>query len=1121
MRTRCATIAVGMLLAVGVGRTARAVDDYLYACGTWQHYSGSQLTKAQCPALRGRLTKSKWADIETSDSVWNWKDLDDQITAAVNQGMYVGVMMHTGMVAPDWLYSNGVPQVMTDDTQGRAGPYPYYLDPEYKVFFKRMIQNLYTHLLSLPSSKRNKILFVQTAFGSTGDVGPYKGNPTDSQYRISNSQWLAYNKEMTSEYYNYFKDTNPKIFLLVNEGNDDSLLPGFDVWCSVNCPSLWRKNGDLNQAYQLNDEIDRIAWFEPALQSRQNGYQVRARAEQSMTALGWWTEASMWNQWTTKLYAMHCGLDIAMHDDTGELTNSAKWPIFEFYNRYAGRKHPEISPGAFCGLRDGLDSSDTTRFPQGTYGTATMSNQTRYTNIAAAFAAYGAAQEDPAAGAGGSMDNRKASGLNDVAWNILKDNYCRYMTQYDPNGTSIGWWRVGPKTSQYGRFARGFQHSTGRDTMCFNIDDLLFGGVPVNGAYPVTINVVYYNSGSGAWELRYDSTTGDKQALSVTKTNDGTWKTASATLTDAYFGNRCLHATDFYLHNTDAEDDIFAFLEAVKPTAASHNVGPWFKADPFAKRYALANVDYWTDAYQQIDLDAFDPNAEPLTFTKQSGPPWLTVSADGDLGGTPGSGDVGDNSFTVRVADAAGLWDEATMTIAVTSHSAPPAPTGLTAAPGDGQVALDWADSAGVAGYNVYRSTTAGGPYTKANTSLLTASQYTDTGRTNGQTYYYVATAVDGEGAESPYSEEASATPTAGGGSGTLTFNPVADAYVSQTNAGSNFGTAAVLRVKTDSGGSGRFSFLRFVVSGVTGTVTSAKLRLYSVGVNMNVTANRVADNLWAEGGITWNNKPSLGTAIASQYAGSSVWVEWDVTSYVSSDGTYSFGMTGDAGSANNDFTSKEGAPEQCPVLEVTFGSPPNQAPSFNSDPFVKSDATQDVEYGDTMAPDASDGDGDALTYSKLSGPAWLHVAANGLLGGTPTNDDVGLNEFTVKVVDGKGGEDVATLRITVINVNDPPLFSANPFQKPDATANRPYSASIASDASDPDTTDTLTFSKVSGPPWLSVADDGALSGTPADADLGLNEFVVEAQDQAGAPSQAAMRITVNPTSGARAWNRY
>lgn len=60
------------------------------------------------------------------------------------------------------------------------------------------------------------------------------------------------------------------------------------------------------------------------------------------------------------------------------------------------------------------------------------------------------------------------------------------------------------------------------------------------------------------------------------------------------------------------------------------------------------------------------------------------------------------------------------------------------------------------------------------------------------------------------------------------------------------------------------------------------------------------------------------------------------------------------------------------------------------------------------------DEDGDTLTYSKVSGSAWLNVASDGTLSGTPGAGDVGLNAFTVQVDDGNGGSDTASLEITV-----------------------------------------------------------------------------------------------------------
>ncbi|HKY08081.1 MAG TPA: putative Ig domain-containing protein, partial [Candidatus Binatia bacterium] len=91
-----------------------------------------------------------------------------------------------------------------------------------------------------------------------------------------------------------------------------------------------------------------------------------------------------------------------------------------------------------------------------------------------------------------------------------------------------------------------------------------------------------------------------------------------------------------------------------------------------------------------------------------------------------------------------------------------------------------------------------------------------------------------------------------------------------------------------------------------------------------------------------------------------------------------------------------------------------NVAPAFTSDLITKPNATQSQPYSGTLASNATDANSDPLTFAKSSGPAWLSVASNGALIGTPGASDAGVNSFTVSVSDGRGGSDSATLQITV-----------------------------------------------------------------------------------------------------------
>jgi hypothetical protein len=72
-------------------------------------------------------------------------------------------------------------------------------------------------------------------------------------------------------------------------------------------------------------------------------------------------------------------------------------------------------------------------------------------------------------------------------------------------------------------------------------------------------------------------------------------------------------------------------------------------------------------------------------------------------------------------------------------------------------VALSWNASTSATGYNVYRSATSGSGYARVNSGVDGTLSYSDTSVQNGQTYFYVTTAVDATGQESAYSTEVSA----------------------------------------------------------------------------------------------------------------------------------------------------------------------------------------------------------------------------------------------------------------------------------------------------------------------------------------------------------------------------
>jgi cellulose 1,4-beta-cellobiosidase len=92
--------------------------------------------------------------------------------------------------------------------------------------------------------------------------------------------------------------------------------------------------------------------------------------------------------------------------------------------------------------------------------------------------------------------------------------------------------------------------------------------------------------------------------------------------------------------------------------------------------------------------------------------------------------------------------------------TAPLAPTALTArASGKKKINLTWTQSASanVTQNRIYRSTVNGGPYSLVAT-IAASTSFNNAGLNSGTTYYYVVTAVNGSGLESPASNPASAT---------------------------------------------------------------------------------------------------------------------------------------------------------------------------------------------------------------------------------------------------------------------------------------------------------------------------------------------------------------------------
>ena len=161
------------------------------------------------------------------------------------------------------------------------------------------------------------------------------------------------------------------------------------------------------------------------------------------------------------------------------------------------------------------------------------------------------------------------------------------------------------------------------------------------------------------------------------------------------------------------------------------------------------------------------------------------------------------------------------------------------------------------------------------------------------------------------------------------------DAYVKSKYPQNNYGLENVLRIRNAEDNNNYASFLKFTVSGVNGSTTGAILRLYTTDGNndgfavYSVSNNyRNSNTAWTEGGLNWNNAPSMtGAPLAVVGAVSdNSWVEIDVTSAVNGNGTYSFALA-DLSQNSIYFNASEATTRQ-PVLMLQYAGPPGPAPT-------------------------------------------------------------------------------------------------------------------------------------------------------------------------------------------------
>ena len=150
---------------------------------------------------------------------------------------------------------------------------------------------------------------------------------------------------------------------------------------------------------------------------------------------------------------------------------------------------------------------------------------------------------------------------------------------------------------------------------------------------------------------------------------------------------------------------------------------------------------------------------------------------------------------------------------------------------------------------------------------------------------------------------------------GTAVFTPDHDAEVQANKPTANFGLLTSLTIDTQPSAE---SYVRFTVNGLSGTVTSVKLRLFVTNGGTNGPLLYATQTGWSETTLTWNTRPAIIGGVLANAASvpAGAWYEFTVTSTVTGNGTYSFLLRPES-SDGVVATSRQGTAANRPQLVV------------------------------------------------------------------------------------------------------------------------------------------------------------------------------------------------------------
>ncbi|HET6407945.1 MAG TPA: LamG-like jellyroll fold domain-containing protein, partial [Chthoniobacteraceae bacterium] len=499
-----------------------------------------------------------------------------------------------------------------------------------------------------------------------------------------------------------------------------------------------------------------------------------------------------------------------------------------------------------------------------------------------------------------------------------------------------------------------------------------------------TDNYLFLTPKSGTNTLRFGiKQGGSEQTLDTAVLPTGTWTHVAVTLTGStakIFVNGTLRATNSgmtfnpgdlntkynYLGRSQWPDPLFngklddvriftTGLSDAQVAAIAGNAPPQFGATTYTA--SATKLQPFTGS---MATHATGGNGT-RTFTKVAGPGWLAVAADGTLTGVPGMNDGGVNRILVRVTDSIGALSITTLDITVSEA------TGLVA-----RYAFD--GNANASAGLQYHGTTAGSPA--------------------------YGTGVNGSAIDLDGTDDSVSLPANLASESEITI-----ASWFWRDSDSNW-----QRVFDFGTGTSEYMFLS--PRSNAGTIRFA---IKNGGSEQALTAPMLPAGQWVHVAVT------LGDNDGKLYVNGAL-ADTDTITIKPTDFLHDYNYIGKSQWPDPLFNGRiDEFAVFNQVLNATqiaaLANSTNRAPVFTTDPIPTPAAIAGEVYEHTIAGNATDPNaGSTLTYSKVSGPAWLAVSPSGRISGMPSTADAGANRFLVRVTDATLLADDATLNIAVGN---------------------------------------------------------------------------------------------------------